>query len=124
MSKIKWMDWNPRRVVAAVAAATARNMELACKVAELSGKANLRAISTPESGRAYRQKVLAPRVSFEVEVGTDFVEGRVGILKGRHDTYHGAYYIEIGTRRYPAHPWLRPAVFGNAREIVRIISGG
>ena len=123
MSKIVWRDWNPQGVKASVAEQVAKDMEVACKLVETQARANLMDISTPASGRGYRQKVLAPRVKYEIEMGKDFVEGRVGILRGRHNEYHGAYYIEIGTRRYPAHPWLRPAVFNNAREIMLIIAG-
>jgi len=123
MSKIVWRDWNPQGVKASVAEQVAKDMEVACKLVETQARANLMAISTPASGRGYRRKVLAPRVKYEIEMGKDFVEGRVGILRGRHNEYHGAYYIEIGTRRYPAHPWLRPAVFNNAREIMLIIAG-
>ena len=123
MSKIVWRDWNPQGVKASVAEQVAKDMEVACKLVETQARANLMSISTPASGRGYRRKVLAPRVKYEIEMGKDFVEGRVGILRGRHNEYHGAYYIEIGTRRYPAHPWLRPAVFNNAREIMLIIAG-
>ena len=123
MSKIVWRDWNPQGVKASVAEQVAKDMEVACKLVETQARANLMAISTPTSGWGYRRKVLAPRVKYEIEMGKDFVEGRVGILRGRHNEYHGAYYIEIGTRRYPAHPWLRPAVFNNAREIMLIIAG-
>jgi len=125
MSKsVVWKEWNPDQIMAATAQQVAKNMDIACKVVEEQARANLMAISSPASGRGYRQKVLARRVSHEVETGNDFVEGRVGIAKGKHQEYHGAYYIEIGTRKIPAHPWLRPAVFGLAREIVRIIAGG
>jgi len=123
MSKIVWRDWNPQGVKASVAEQVAKDMEVACKLVETQARANLMAISTPASGRGYRRKVLAPRVKYEIEMGKDFVEGRVGILRGRHNEYHGAYYIEIGSRKYPAHPWLRPAVFNNAREIMLIIAG-
>jgi hypothetical protein len=123
MSKIVWRDWNPQGVKASVAEQVAKDMEVACKLVETQARANLMSISTPASGRGYRRKVLAPRVKYEIEMSKDFVEGRVGILRGRHNEYHGAYYIEIGTRRYPAHPWLRPAVFNNAREIMLIIAG-
>lgn len=124
MSKsVVWRDWNPQRVKANITGQVAKNMEVVCKVVETQARANLMSISTPASGRGYRQKVLAPRVKYEIEIGKNFVEGRVGILRGRHEEYHGAYYIEIGSRKYPAHPWLRPAVFNNAREIALLIAG-
>ena len=33
------------------------------------------------------------------------------------------FYIEVGSRTAPAQPYLRPAVFQNAREIVRLLAG-
>ena len=124
MIGIVWKDWKPARVKAAIAEQAAQNLEIVCKFVETEARSNLMGISTPAYGRGYRQKVLARRVSFEIEQGRDFVEGRVGILKGKHEEYHGAYYIEIGTRKIGPHPWLRPAVFNNARDIVRLLAGG
>lgn len=142
MSGVVWKDWNPQRVKANIAAATAKNMEVACKVVETTARKNLMAISTPDWGRGYRQKVLAPRIIYEIEINASFVEGRVGIKRGKRsggrkrdehgrfvsgeasDEYHGAYYIEIGSKRIPAHPWLRPALLNHARDIVRILEGG
>ena len=121
---VRWKDWNVKRVKKAVAKETAQNMAIACKFVEGEARENLMQIQTPRSGRAYRQKVLAPRIMYEIEVGDDFVEGRVGIARGKRQEYHGAFYIEIGTKKIPAHPWLRPAMFNNARDIVRLLGGG
>jgi hypothetical protein len=123
MSVVTWKDWNPQRVKAAIAKNAAQNLEIACKFVETQARANLVSIADPKSGRGYRQKVLAPRIAFEIVMGRDFVEGRVGISRGTRQEYHGAYYIEVGTRKIPAHPWLRPAVFNNAREIVQLLAG-
>lgn len=112
MSKIVWKNWNPQKVKVAIAGEVAQNMELACQF--VAGQA----------------KTLAPRrrgqlisdIDFDVEVTArgNVIEGRVGVRRGK------AFYArfqELGTRFMQAHPFLRPAVFGNAREIVRIISG-
>ena len=112
MSKIVWRDWNPQRVKAAIAGEVATNMEVACLFV------------------ADRAKALAPRrrgrliadIDFDVEVGAqgNVVEGRVGVKRGK--AFY-AFFQEMGTRFMAAHPFLRPAVFNNAREIVRIIAG-
>ena len=43
--------------------------------------------------------------------------------KGKGGVFY-AYFQEMGTHRMAAHPFLRPAVFGNAAEIVRLIASG
>lgn len=77
-------------------------------------------ISDPEWGKAYRSFV-SGLTSFEVEKKTREVVITVGV-RGGYSRWHG-YYIEVGTSRRPAHPWLRPAVFENGRQIVGILSG-
>lgn len=120
---VVWRDWDPAGVKKVLMGGLERNMEVACKWVEGRARANLHAISDPKWGYGYRQKVLSRRLTYVVRSRPNVVEGRVGIKRGKHRVYHGAYYIEIGTRKFPPHPWLRPAVFGSGREIVRILEG-
>jgi len=112
MNKIVWKDWNPRRVKAEIAGQVAQNMEVACLFVADKAKG----LAPRRGGR------LISEIDIAVEVGAygDVVEGRVGVKRGK------AFYArfqELGTRFMAAHPFLRPAVFNNAREIVRIIEG-
>ncbi len=112
MNKIVWKDWNPQRVKAMVAGEVVANMYDACLFV------------------ADRAKALAPRrggqlvsdIDIAIDVGAhgNVIEGRVGVKRGK--AFY-ARYQEMGTRFMAAHPFLRPAVFNNAREIVRIIAG-
>ena len=89
------------------------NMEMACRF--VAGQA--RALAPRRRGR------LAAEIDFDIEVGArgNVIEGRVGVKRKGKAFY--ARFVEFGTRRMAAQPFLRPAVFNNAREIVRIISG-
>jgi HK97 gp10 family phage protein len=112
VSGIVWKNWNPQRVKAAIAGQVVQNMETACVFV------------------VSRAKTLAPRRSgltiseldFVVDVGArgNVIEGRVGVKRGK--AFY-ARFLEFGTRFMAEHPFLRPAVFNNAREIVRIIAG-
>jgi HK97 gp10 family phage protein len=56
-----------------------------------------------------------------VEARGNVIEGYVGVKKGK--AFY-ALFVELGTRLARAQPFLRPAVFGNAREIQRLVLGG
>ena len=113
MSKVVWKNWNPQRVKAAVAGDVVANMETACRF--VAGQA--RALAPRRHGR------LAAEIDFDIEVGArgNVIEGRVGV-KRKGKAFYGLLQ-ELGTRFAAAQPFLRPAVFNNAREIVRIIAG-
>ena len=51
------------------------------------------------------------------------VEGIVGVSPGENRS-SVARWIELGTSKMPATPFLRPAVFENEAEILRIIQTG
>jgi HK97 gp10 family phage protein len=117
VSKIIWKDWNPQRVKAMVAGEVVQNMEVACQF--VAGQAKAIAIS--------RRVRAAIDIEIETSVGAhgNVIEGLVGVRrKGAEGkkAFFG-YFLEMGTRFMAARPFLRPAVFNNAREIVRIIAG-
>ena len=113
MSKIVWKDWNPQRVKAAVAGQVAQNMETACVFA----------VGRAKELAPHRTGLTIEETDFAVEIGArgNVIEGIIGVKKGK--AFY-AFFQEIGTRFMAAHPFLRPAVFNNAREIVRLIKGG
>jgi HK97 gp10 family phage protein len=112
MKEIVWKNWNPQRVKAAIAGEVAQNMEMACQFVASQAKA----LAPRRGGR------LVSEIDIVVEVGAygNVIEGRVGVRRGK--AFY-ARFVELGTRFMAARPFLRPAVFNNAREIVRIIAG-
>jgi HK97 gp10 family phage protein len=40
----------------------------------------------------------------------------VALLGPRKKAYYGTQFVEIGTSRAPAHPWLRPAFYAKQEE--------
>jgi len=113
VSGIVWKDWNPQRVKAHIAGQVVQNMEMACVFV----------VSRAKELAPKRTSLTISETDFAVEVGArgNVIEGRVGVKRGK--AFY-ARFIELGTRKMAAHPFLRPAVFNNAREIVRIITGG
>jgi hypothetical protein len=39
---------------------------------------------------------------------------------GKMSSHYG-FYIEMGSSKFPAHPWLRPALLQNLQNIRRIL---
>jgi hypothetical protein len=74
-----------------------------------------------KGGKKHR-KYVAALISSKVEVKKNEVVLEVGALatsKGRHF----GFYIEMGSAKLPASPWLRPAIFENADNILKLLSG-
>lgn len=120
--KLNWSEWNADKIREQIRGQVASNMELACQFVEHEARRNLRAIQEPK-GKFYRRVILASRVSHEVEVKRNSIEGRVGERKGsKHPEKPYGFYVEVGSSTAPAHPWLRPAVFNNIKAILAILS--
>jgi len=114
MSKVKWKGWEKgkRDFIESTKTSTVGNMERACKFAADQMRAN-----APErSGR------LKKAIGYEVKVEGNTVEGYVGVKHGFWRT-HVARFLEFGTSRMPAKPFMRRSVFGNKDTILRILRG-
>jgi len=116
-------EWNQREVIEAIKADLVANMEIAAGVIETDARKRLLRIQEPEFGRAYRRVLALYRLISRVVVGKDVVEGQVGIPGGEKGSDYG-FWIEIGSHTYAAQPWLRPALMGNLKNIVRLLAGG
>lgn len=114
--------WNPRAVKQAALAELQGNAEVVGKFVETEARRRLYAISDPEWGENYRRMIVGRLLTFVVEREPNAVVITVGVGAGSKGRYHG-FWIEIGTRGQPPHPFLRPAVFDNAREIVALLAG-
>jgi len=137
VSQAIWRSWNPEAVIQAVADELVANGEIAGKFVESDARRRLLAVRTPEWGAAYRAIIANYMLTSYVEREPKAVVIWVGVRRGEKGVQHGLW-IELGTRSrtvvtkagkkrriagYPAHPYLRPAVFENAREIVQLLAG-
>lgn len=107
-------DWRQREVLAEVSGRVANNMYRACEYAADEARA-----------RAPRRTgTLIRDIDIDVEVTArdQEITGWVGVRAGKGRAFW-AWFQEVGTRHHGAQPFLRPAVFGNARRIVEIVSG-
>lgn len=105
-------QWRKREFIAKVSGRVADNLYAACNFAADQARAR--------APRASGQLIENIDIAVEVTARDEVIEGRVGVRKKAY----WAWFQEMGTRHHAARPFLRPAVFGNAREIVRLISGG
>ncbi len=110
------VQWNQAKFLAQVSGRVADNMYRACQFAAAEAK----------SRAPRRTGLLEAGIDTAVEVTArgQEITGWVGVRKGGKgkDPFY-AYFQEVGTSHHAAHPFLRPAVFGNARRIVEIVSG-
>lgn len=68
-------------------------------------------------GEAPHKQTGRLRVSVATEYDPDTLTARVGT-----NVKHGKF-LELGTSRMAARPWLRPSLSENKRDIVKIIAG-
>lgn len=105
------LEWNQREYLAVISGRVARNMGRACEFAADQARAN----APRRTGRLIRGVDIRVNVRAQKQV----IEGRVGVIR----KIFWAWFQEMGTSKMAAHPFLRPAVFGNAERIVRMIEG-
>lgn len=114
--------WHPERVKQAALDELMGNAEAVGKFVESDARRRLYAIEVPEWGERYRRLIVGRQLTFVVEREPKAVVITVGVAGGEKGRYYG-YYIEVGSATSPAHPYLRPAVFDNARDIVALLAG-
>jgi len=114
--------WHPERVREAVLDELQANGEIVGKFVETEARQRLHAITEPEWGEKYRRLIVGRLLTNVVEREAKAVVITVGVRTGKEGRHYG-FYIETGTRKQPAHPFLRPAVFDNRREIVALLAG-
>lgn len=113
-AKITFVNWegSKTKFLAQISGRVVVNMEAAAQFAEEQAKARV-----PVSTGKLRDSIVGV---VEIKARGDIVEGIVGVVAKE---FYG-YFIEMGTSKMPAHPFLRPAVYENAKEIVRILREG
>jgi len=116
------LEWDPSEFKKKLISDLAENGEIVGKFVENDARQRLLAIKDPKWGEAYRSKLVARLLSYEVIINSNEVVINVGVRPSSTSRRHG-FYIEIGTKKWPAHPFLRPAVFMNAAKIVALLAG-
>lgn len=115
-------EWRQDAVIEEIAGGVEANMTVAAKVVETDARRRLLKIREPEFGTKYRKLLALFRLtSFVKRVGNE-VWALIGIPPGEKGSSYG-YYIEVGSSTAPAHPWLRPALLTNLRNIMGLLSG-
>lgn len=108
-------EWNDKELIAWVSGRVLSGMDRACQFAagQAKGKAPV------------ARGVLRDEIDYRVATEGNDVVGYVGVKKGKgdRDAFYGIF-IEAGTVKAQASPFLRPAVFGNADQIVKLIAEG
>lgn len=113
-------EWNQTEVIAAVRAQVAEQLATAGKIVEVDARRRLLGIKTPEFGHTYRQALARYRLTSYVAAERNAITAYIGIPRGPKGGDYG-FWIEIGSRKYAAHPWLRPALLNNLQDIRRLL---
>jgi hypothetical protein len=121
------LKWNARAWKQELVGRVTANAELVGEFVESDARKRLLAVQDPDWGAGHRKYVSRPLTNV-VEREPNAVVIRVGLPPGKKNksggtTKHLGFYIELGSRTAPAHPFLRPAVFQNGKKIVQLLSG-
>ena len=120
-------EWKPERLKDAVRAQLMDRGQTVGKFVEGEARRRLDAISKPDNKRAVAWRAFLSRyvLTNTVTSEEDAVVIRVGMKVGpRKGGDTRGFYVETGSSTAPAHPYLRPAVFQNMRDIVKLLTGG
>jgi HK97 gp10 family phage protein len=104
-------NWRQDELMAQISGRVISGMDKACAFAANDAKRRMRR----RTGLAQSQ------VAYEVRPIRNTIWGWIGVRKG--DAFYW-YFHEIGTTKMSAHPAIRPAVFENGAQIVRLIAKG
>ena len=93
---------------------------------ETEARRRLDAIEDPDTKRDknYRFYLSKFMLTNVVEDNEADVLIRVGMKIGKQGQTHHGFYIETGSSTAAAHPYLRPAVFENGKDIVKMLGEG
>ncbi len=103
-------EWRQKEFLAEISGKVVSNMDSACQYA----------VEQAQDRAPVRSGIMRADITYEIVVVGLVVTGWVGVLVKRFY----AYFVELGTSRMKAQPFLRPAIFNNARQIVRRLTGG
>lgn len=105
--------WNPQGFIGVVEKRLTENVEKAAQFA----------VGCVQARAPFRTGVLRGDIDYEIHSGPGFVEAVVGVAYEEPFFAFYGWFFEMGTSKMAARPFLRPAVFNNAAEILRIVRG-
>jgi len=100
--------WRQAELIKATAEDLINNMDKACQF--VAGQAQAKAPA--------RTGKLRNQIGYKVEAEGTAITGYVGVKK---EAFYG-YFLELGTSKMAARPFLRPAVYQNSAQIVKILA--
>ena len=119
-------EWNQREVFEAVASDVEEKLAMAGELVEGKARTNLTRVKIPEWGRKYRWALAFTTLTSFVERQGNTIEAHIGMQtyspKFGTQSLHFGFYIETGSSKFAAHPWLRPALLHNLNNIRRILA--
>ena len=110
------LQWNTRETMTDVRAEVKSILETSGEVVKVAARNNLLKIRDPEFGMKYRKLLALYRLQTNLVETDKFIEIQVGLPKGKKGDRYG-WYIEMGSQVAAAHPWLRPALLNNLKNI-------
>jgi hypothetical protein len=118
-------EWNQREVIEAVASDVEEKLTMAGQLVEGKARTNLTRVKIPEWGRKYRWALAFTTLTSFVQRKGKTIEAHIGMgqyspFTGKVSSHYG-FYIEMGSSKFSAHPWLRPALLQNVQNIRRIL---
>lgn len=102
-------EWNAAKIKHKMLVKSAEGMGRVCQFVAEKARANAPVLT----GK------MREEITYKLEVQENVVEGIVGV--GKEAFY--ARFLEMGTSKMAARPFLRPAVFENEAEIMRLLVG-
>lgn len=120
---ITWEEWNPGDVVDRFIEVYQERAPMVGKFLEDEARKRLDAITHPRQKRPanYRKYLSKYILTHVVEEDWKSINVLVGMKIGQRGQTHHGFYIETGSRTAAAHPYLRPALLQNQREVLDII---
>ena len=103
-------EWRQKEFLGELSGRLLRNMDAACQYA----------VEQVQPRVPVRTGILRSDITYEIMIEGLMIIGWVGALAERFY----AYFVELGTSRMKAQPFLRPGVFNNTRQIMRKLMGG
>jgi len=107
------LEWRQTEFMQEVAEKAAQGMEAACEFAAETMRKNAPA----------RTGQLKESIGYEVQVDGLSVRGLVGVRRGFKRS-HVARFLEFGTSKMVAQPFMRRTIRENAKKIRRLIASG
>ncbi len=120
MANAEITKWDTSELKKMVIESLTTSMDMAGKVVEDDARKKLLAIKYPDDKRSanYRKYLANYQLTHIVNVEKDNITAVIGLTEKK---YYG-FYIEMGSSTAPAHPFLRPALVENKKNIMGIIN--